>query len=221
MNFTLAAFPGWWLWPCGGLLAAIAVDVALHAPWRELLDTRRLNVWLGSVVALLVLWSIHAGLRPAQDFHLLGASACTLMFGARLGLAAMAAVLVGSAAAGSLEWASLPLNLLVMGVTPVLITNATLHAVERWLPSHFFVYIFGIAFFGGALAMVATGCVACALLALSGRVTLEFLMSDYLPWYLLMAWAEAFLTGAAITLMVVYQPGWVATFDDRRYLRDH
>jgi uncharacterized membrane protein len=36
-----------------------------------------------------------------------------------------------------------------------------------------------------------------------------------------MAWAEAFLTGAAITLMVVYQPGWVATFDDRRYLRDH
>jgi uncharacterized membrane protein len=35
-----------------------------------------------------------------------------------------------------------------------------------------------------------------------------------------MAWAEAFTTGAALTLMVVYRPDWVATFDDARYLRN-
>jgi uncharacterized membrane protein len=220
MNFTVAGFPASWLWACGGLLAAFAVDVALHARWRSLLDTTRLNLWLGTIVALMVLWSIHAGLRPGLDFHLLGASACALMFGARLGLTAIGAVVLGSAAAGSLEWASLPLNLLIMGATPVLVSTAVLRAVERWLPSHFFVYIFGVAFFGAAAAMVASGCVACALLALSGRFTPEFLLSEYLPWYLLMAWAEAFLTGAAITLMVVYRPGWVITFDDRRYLRD-
>jgi uncharacterized membrane protein len=33
-----------------------------------------------------------------------------------------------------------------------------------------------------------------------------------------MAWSEAFATGMLITLMVVYRPAWVATFDDRRYL---
>jgi uncharacterized membrane protein len=30
----------------------------------------------------------------------------------------------------------------------------------------------------------------------------------------------ATLTGMLITLLVVYRPSWVATFDDRRYLRD-
>jgi uncharacterized membrane protein len=34
----------------------------------------------------------------------------------------------------------------------------------------------------------------------------------------LLAFAEAWLTGAAVTLMVVYYPHWVGTFDDRRYL---
>jgi uncharacterized membrane protein len=220
MNFTVAGFPTWWMWACGGLVLACAADLALHARWRSLLDTTRLNLWLGTIVALMLLWSIRAGLRPGLDFHLLGASACALMFGARLGLAAIAAVALGSAAAGSLEWTSLPLNLLVMGATPVMVSTAVLRAVERWLPSHFFVYIFGVAFFGAALAMAASGCVACILLALSGRFTPEFLLTEYLPWYLLMAWAEAFLTGAAITLMVVYRPGWVVTFDDRRYLRE-
>jgi uncharacterized membrane protein len=35
-----------------------------------------------------------------------------------------------------------------------------------------------------------------------------------------MAWSEAFATGMLITVMVVYKPQWVATFDDRRYLLD-
>lgn len=220
MNFTLAAYPTGWLGPCAVMLAAIVLDLALHAPWRSLRDGQRLNLWLGSVVALLVLWRIHAGLRPGLDFHVLGASACALMFGARLGWAAIAIVQVGSAAVGGLEWSSLPLNLLVMGMTPVGVTTLVLRAVERWLPSHFFVYIFASAFFGAALGMIATGCVACALLAATGRYALPTLLSEVLPWYLLMAWAEAFLTGATITLMVVYRPGWVATFDDQRYLRD-
>jgi uncharacterized membrane protein len=39
-----------------------------------------------------------------------------------------------------------------------------------------------------------------------------------LPFYFLMDWAEAFATGMMVTLMVVYRPEWVATFDDARYL---
>jgi uncharacterized membrane protein len=33
-----------------------------------------------------------------------------------------------------------------------------------------------------------------------------------------MAWSEAVTTGMAITLMVVYRPQWVSTFDDKAYL---
>ena len=44
------------------------------------------------------------------------------------------------------------------------------------------------------------------------------LLDDYLPYYLLLGFAEAWLNGALITLMVVYVPHWVGSFDDRRYL---
>jgi uncharacterized membrane protein len=218
MNFTVAAFPAWWHWLCAGAVAAAGIDVALRAPWHRLRDAAHLNPFLGTVVALIVLWNIRTGLRDGLDFHLLGASACALAFGPQLGMAAIALVTIGAAAAGSLEWGSVPVNLLVMGVWPVLVTTAVLRALERWLPGHFFVYVFGAAFFGAALAMVSTGVVASTLLAISGE-RIDDLLSGYLPWYLLMAWAEAFTTGAALTLMVVYRPDWVATFDDARYLR--
>jgi uncharacterized membrane protein len=55
-------------------------------------------------------------------------------------------------------------------------------------------------------------------LFLSGAYALAYLKTNYLPYYILMGWSEAISTGMAITLMVVYRPEWVATFDDRRYL---
>jgi uncharacterized membrane protein len=219
MNFTVASFPLWWHWVCVSLVVAIGVDVALRTQWRRLADSAHLNPFLGTVVVLVVLWGIRTGLRAGLDFHLLGASACALAFGPRLAMVAMALVTIGAAAAGSIEWGSVPVNLLVMGVWPVLVTTAVLRGLERWLPGHFFVYVFGAAFFGAALAMVATGVLASALLAIGGQ-RLDDLLNGYLPWYVLMAWAEAFTTGAALTLMVVYRPDWVATFDDARYLRN-
>ena len=129
-----------------------------------------------------------------------------------------ALVAVLAAVAGTLEVWSIPVNVLVMGAVPIGVSLIALRAIERWLPSHFFVYIFGNAFFGAALAMVSTGVMASLLLAGADAYPLEYLRTDYLPWFLLMSWAEAFITGAAITVLVVYRPNWVSTFDDRRYL---
>jgi uncharacterized membrane protein len=220
LNFSAHLFPPYWSWAFVALCLLVGARISLRAPWRRLKQAARLNIWLGTIVALTLLWSIHAGLGPGLGFHLLGSTACTLMFGPQLAMAAMALVMAGSAAAGSLEWASLPVNLLVMGVTPVLISQAVLRLVEKRLPSHVFVYIFGAAFFGAAVAMIGTGCMASLLLALAQVYAPEHLLAEYLPWYLLMAWAEAFTTGAAITLMVVYRPDWVVSFDDLRYLRN-
>ena len=44
------------------------------------------------------------------------------------------------------------------------------------------------------------------------------LLDEYLPFFLLLAFSEAWLGGMATTLMVVFRPEWVTTFDDRRYL---
>jgi uncharacterized membrane protein len=37
---------------------------------------------------------------------------------------------------------------------------------------------------------------------------------------MLVGFSEAWLTGAFITLFVVYLPSWVSTFDDDRYLKE-
>jgi uncharacterized membrane protein len=116
------------------------------------------------------------------------------------------------------DWQPYALNALVMAVFPCLAAHLMLRLTERFLPANFFVYIFFAAFFGAALVIVATGVVAILLLWVAAVYPLEMLFAEYFPPYLLMGFAEAWLNGAAITLMVVYYPRWVATFDDQRYL---
>ena len=72
--------------------------------------------------------------------------------------------------------------------------------------------------FGAAVAISTVGVVSTGFAVISGSYSLHYLLRDYLPYYLLLSWSEAFLTGMALTLMVVYRPEWVATFDDARYL---
>ncbi|HTS55736.1 MAG TPA: energy-coupling factor ABC transporter permease [Burkholderiales bacterium] len=218
MNLTAGLLPAPWYWVAHLTLLGVLIHVAVGAPWRQLADPTRLNVWLGSIVILAVLWSIRAGVRPGLGFHLLGATACTLLFGPRLAVAAMVLVVASQVAAGTISLYSASANALGMGVVPVAVSQAILRLVERRLPPNLFVYIFAAAFFGAALTMLATGALASLLLGAAGAYTFEYLLSEYLPWFVLLAWAEAFTTGAVITLVVIYRPSWIATFDDRRYL---
>lgn len=207
------------------VLAVIVTLVALFAAWQRV-DWRalmhsgpRLNALLGFAVIMTLLWSLRAGVLPGLNLHLLGAMAACLMFGPSLAMFALALVLTGITLNGAVEWAAWPLNFVVMGVMPVLFAQATRHMVERWLPSHFFVYVFAMAFAGSALVMLATGLFSTTLLFAAGAYSWAQLSSEYLPYFLLLAFSEAWISGAVTTMMVVYRPEWVATFDDVRYLR--
>ena len=90
--------------------------------------------------------------------------------------------------------------------------------VDRRLPNNYFVYIFINAFLGAGLSIVVLGTVATAALAAVEAYPVAQLSSEYLPFFLLLGFSEAWLTGMALTLMVVFKPEWVATFDDSRYL---
>ena len=54
---------------------------------------------------------------------------------------------------------------------------------------------------------------------MSGTAPWTGLRESFLPYGLLLAWGEAFLTGLLTAIFVVYEPRWMATFDDARYLR--
>ncbi|CAL94318.1 conserved hypothetical membrane protein [Azoarcus olearius] len=188
------------------------------APWGRLRDSSQLNLLLGFAVGLTLVWSLKAGVKPGLNLHMLGAMAAALTFGPQLGIVVLALALTGITLNGSVEWQAWPINFVLMAVVPVLVA-ARLHKwVERWLPAHFFVFIFVSGFVGAALAVLVQGCVASVALVLGGAYTADFLLSEYLPFFLLLGFSEAWISGAVVTLLVVYRPGWVATFDDRRYL---
>jgi uncharacterized membrane protein len=222
VNFPDALFPQ--AWALGAFLPLLATWLwcLRTAPWTRLADSVQLNVWLGTIVLLVLVWSMKAGVKPGLNLHFLGATMFALMFGRQLAIIGFSLVLAGVTLNGQLQgqdgWLAYGLNALVLAVFPVLLADGIRRAVERLLPENFFVYVFVAAFFGAALTVLATGLLACALLWSAAVYSASTLLDDYLPYYLLLGFAEAWLNGALITLMVVYVPHWVGSFDDRRYL---
>lgn len=224
MNFPGGLFPDAWAYGAWLPLLAICFWCLRSAPWRRLADPSQLNVWLGASVALMLMWSMKAGVKPGLNLHVLGATAFTLMFGRQLAIAGLIGVLGAvTLNAGGLDnlsvWQPFALNALVMAVFPCLVAHLLLRAVERFLPAHMFVYIFAAAFFGAAIAVVATGLFAIGLLWAAGVYPPDMLFNEYFPPFALLGFAEAWLNGGAVTLMVVYYPHWVGSFDDSRYLK--
>jgi uncharacterized membrane protein len=178
----------------------------------------QLNLFLGCVVGLAVLWGMKAGVMPGLNFHLLGAMAATLCMGPQLAVAALGLTLCVSMLNGAIEWQAWPINFLLMVVVPVFVAHRLQMFVERRFPRHLFVFLIGTGFLGAGVAVVLQGVVASSALLWSGAYEFAFLASDYLPYLLLLGFAEAWISGAIITLMVIYRPEWVQAFDERLYL---
>ncbi|MDO8891834.1 MAG: energy-coupling factor ABC transporter permease [Sulfurimicrobium sp.] len=220
MNLPDGLLPPVWQWFAHLLFVLVLGGAVSAAPWRRLRDNEQLHLFLGMCVGLMLLWSIKTGIRPGLNFHLLGATVFTLMFGPWLAIAGLGVVLLGVTLSGLSGWENFSVNGLLMGVLPVMVSYLIYRLVDGKLPNHFFVYIFLNAFVGAAIAMALTGLAATGLLALAGAYTADYLISNYLPYFLLMGWSEALLSGMMLTLLVVYRPQWVATFDDARYIRN-
>ena len=219
MNLISANIPAHWsvaLWLAAG---GVLLGIWRRARWAMLTDRDNLNTLAIATLAVLGLWLIKAGVQPGLNLHLLGATALTLMFGPWFALFSLALILAALALQSG-EFNAYPANLLLMAGLPVALSWGLFRLVDRRLPNHLFVYIFLNAFFGAALAVSSVGLASTAFAALAGAYSLGYLLEHYLPFYLLIAWSEAFATGMLMTVLVVYKPEWVATFDDRRYLHN-
>lgn len=222
MNFSDGLFGDFWAYAAFFPYALLLLWAVRTAPWRRLADNSQMHVWMGAIVVLTLVWSLKAGAKPGLHLHLLGVTTFTLMFGRQLALIGLsfvlAAVTFNAGLKGIEGWQVFALNALALIVVPVFVAHAVLRFVERALPPNIFIYFFVAAFFGGALAAVASGVFSGLLFWGAGIYSYDLLLSDYLLFFILLGFAEAWLNGAAITLMVVYYPRWVGSFDDRRYL---
>lgn len=188
--------------------------------WRRLAEPQGINLFLGATVAVLALWQIRAGVKPGLVFHLYGVAALTLMFGFWRAAFAGVLVLLANAAFGRESWAGLGVDALLMAALPAAVSWNVYRFVERRLPNHFFIYVLGNGFFGAALSVAAIGVATTVLMALAGAYSLDYLLGQYTPYALLLGWGEAFSTGMAVTVMAVYRPAWLETFDDAQYIQN-
>jgi uncharacterized membrane protein len=203
------------VWLTAAVLALLAIFAAWRAPWRRLVDNEQSHAWLGATILIALLWSIAGGVGVSLRFHLLGATVATLMFGPALAFVALAGAAV-TAATGA-AWSTYPAHVLLSAAVPIAVTVAALRFAEARLPPNYFIYIFVVAFLGGALSMAAAGAASAAFIAaIAPSVT--HAGEDLLPMLVMLGFGEGTLSGMLLSLMVVYRPAWVGTFSDARYL---
>jgi uncharacterized membrane protein len=218
MNFPDFLLPVNLLWAANVLMAVVLGYALRTACWRHLQSDGLLHVFFGSIVTLMLIWSVRAGIRPGLDFHLLGGTLLALMFGWRLALCGLAVTLLGVTLFSMAGWQSLGINFLLMAALPVAFSYTLYYWVDRKLPNHLFIYIFICGFAGAGIAITLCGVLATFILSEGGAYTRQYLVQNYFPYYIFMAWSEALLTGMAVTLMAAFRPEWLVTFSDRRYL---
>ena len=211
-------------WEMGGhlIFALMLVGLVRLAPWRNLRTRPDLAlVFAGFLAGVLLLWTARAGIpqNPGLNLHLLGATILTLAFGWPLALLGLITVLLITTFLGLSGWDTFSLNALLLAGVPVLVAATVHQFVYRKLPNHPFIYIFLSAFLGAALTMGALAAASSAVLALSGTYGLDALVREYLRYFPLLMFPEAFLTGGVLSILVVYRPEWVVTFDDETYIK--
>ncbi len=207
-----------WYWAAWAVWIPLFAFSVWRAPWARLQDSEQINLWLGMIVMLTVIWSMKAGVKPGLSLHLLGATIFTLCFGRYLAFIGLSVVLSGVTLNTSAGFFAFAINALFMAGFAVFVSHTIFRYVERYLPKHFFVFIFANGFFCAALTVISVGLASTLFMGLSEAYDFEYLTSEYLPYFILLGFSEAWLSGMVLTLFVVYRPSWVIAFDDSLYL---
>jgi uncharacterized membrane protein len=209
-----------WCWAAWVVWLLLFARNLSRAPWGRLKNAEQLNVWLGMVVGLTLFWSLNAGVKPGLNFHLLGATVFTLSFGPRLafvGLSLVTAAITLNGAAGTFAFG---VNALCMAGLGVGFSQLFYRLFLLLVPKNLFVFIFIQGFLSAALTTICVGFLMSLFFAQAGAYEWNYLIGEYFPYFLLLGFSEAWLSGMMMTLFVVYRPDWVITFDDSRYLAD-
>jgi len=200
------------------LYGAVLVTSLRLARWRWIFAGRRIHLYLGTILILLVLWHLRAQAEATVAFHVLGVTTLTLMFGWSLAIIASALILLGLTLNGRAEWEMFALNGLLSGVLPITLSQISLLLVRTYLPKNFFIFVLGNGFLTAGLAAVFSIWIGLLLLVVGGVYSYAKISEVYFPFLPMLFFPEAFLNGWAVTALTCYRPEWIYAFSDELYL---
>ena len=177
------------------------------------------------ILAMLILaasWNLNASPDSGQlaglSYHLLALNLSALMTGIAatfwLGALLMFPYLLFHGAA----WQVYPANALALLLIPLAV-NFTARRIVNRLPANLFIFIFVNGFIASAVGILLTGLLLTVIFRLTGAFSANLLWSTVFPVFILIAWAEAFLSGISTAIFIALRPQWIHTFDDNRYLK--
>lgn len=205
-----------WIFNLMALLVFILVIVRIN--WIEKKQAGILNIWSFAVFFIAILWMMRASLHSGLNLHFSGAMLMALMFGWRLGVLAMSLICVLVSLWGHSSPWNLGISFFVYAYFSVSFSYLFFLIIEAYLPRNLFIYLFATSFFGAAINLFVTCTVSLYLLGWQEIFSWSVLYNEYMPFYFLMSFVEAFITCGIITMLVVYKPEWVYSFRDERYL---
>lgn len=217
MDIPASVFNEDWLLVAGFVLFLLLLRAGRSAPWAYVRE--HVHVYLGAIVFASLIWMLRAGIGSNLTFHFLGVVVMTLMFGWELALLALTVVVTITFWRLDAGLLAVPLNTLVMGGIPILITHFLLRWSQRRLPTNIFVFVFVNAFLAGILGTIAVVGAGSLLLWLTETFSASYLQSYYLPFIPLLMLPEGVINGMLTAIVVVYRPQLIPVFDDALYLR--
>lgn len=208
----LALVAAYFIW------SAVLIEALRRAPWRRLRANGLTNVFMGAVVALVLLWHFDARLMPGLGYHFLGLTVFTLMFGWSLGVigASLASLVI---ALQLTQLGAVAINALILGVLPVSVSYVIYEWVHQHLPHHLFIYIFLCAFLGSIIAAGVTVVALVGVLVIANIYPFQRIAQEYFPFLPLYLFPEGLLNGMLITMFAGLRPQWLKTFDEATYLQ--
>jgi uncharacterized membrane protein len=216
MDIPASVFNEDWLMMASFTLFLLLGHSLRHTTWGYVRE--HVHVYLGAIVFASLIWILRAGIGSNLTFHFLGITVMTLMFGWRLALVAATAIVTITFWRLGSGFTAIPINTLVMGGIPILITHFLLGWSQRHLPTNIFIFVFINAFLAAILSTIAVISAGSLLLWLTGTFTPYYLKTYYLPYIPLLMFPEGLINGMLTVIAVVYRPQWITAFEDARYL---
>lgn len=186
--------------------------------WASLKADRPRQLALVNATALLsVFWFFRLTPPQAPDLHFLLVTALTLTLGFRLALISASVVLLALLVFGQIDWSLVG----IYGLTTVMVPVTLSYSVYAWLfhrlTRHFLVYVFLCAFLPAALVLSISMGLMGGYMIVDGLYEFQAINDNYWLVIVLLAFPEALLNGAIMTMLVVFKPNWVHTFHDKFY----
>lgn len=222
MNIGAELFSAYFCLAMNALAGAVLVLALFFIHWRQLFNNALMQHVIGlSMVSLMGVWLIRAGISDGLGIHFYLITALHLLLGWQIAIWVAAFAMLGTIAAGAESFAGFGINMLVSVITPLLTNYCIWRWHDRSNMNNPFSFIFLVAALGAAASVLTGGLVMTLILVGNGIYPLDKVIEQFWIYLPLIALPEATINGLITTVLIVFCPEWVRLFDQKRYFGEH